>query len=139
MGAILLFTGRVQAETVFPSLKWHNRVLVLSVGDNISDVEEQISLFRPLLAEIEDRELLILRLNAQVLEKVPDLSPFPFQTRILDDAKDRRYLEGIFKSDINGLKVSLIGLDGGLKQSWDGVVSPDVVFEVIDAMPLRQE
>lgn len=126
------------AQAIFKSLKWHNRVLVLSVGDDVNEAEEQIFLFQPFADEIEERELIVLRLNTQVLEKVPDLSPFPFQTKILDSRQDRRYFEGLFKSDINELKVSLIGLDGEVKQIWDGVVEPQKVFDAIDAMPMRQ-
>lgn len=139
-GAILLFGAQASnADVIFKSIKWHNRVLVLSVGEDVGEVEEQISLLESFAADIETRELIVLRLNTKVLERVPELSPFPFQTQILESRQERRYYDDLFKSDINELRVSLVGLDGEMKQQWDGVVAPQDVFDMIDETPVDEK
>jgi hypothetical protein len=37
-----------------------------------------------------------------------------------------------------GFQMILIGLDGEVKQRWDGPVSEEMVFAAIDAMPMRR-
>ena len=139
MGAILLFTVGVQAQTVFNSLKWYNRVIVLHAPqDEELAFEAQVALFQDVVPALEERDLLVLHLRSQVLEKVPDLSPFPFDTKILENRQERRYLEGLFVSEVDEMKLTLIGLDGEVKESWEGVTEPAVIFEAIDAMPMRQ-
>lgn len=138
-GAILLFSSQVFAQ-VFPSLQWNNRVLVLhAVSEYQSLGGEQVAMLSSYAAEMEERELIVLNLTSRVLEKVPNLSPFPFETRILDDREERRYLLSQFGGDdlLAGLRVSLVGLDGEIKQRWDGVVEPSEIFDAIDAMPMR--
>jgi hypothetical protein len=139
MGAILLFADGVQAQTIFNSLKWYNRVLVMHAPEEaLLDLQTQVALFQGVVPELEERDLLVLNLRSQVLEKVPDLSPFPFDAKILENRQERRYLEGLFVSDIDALKITLIGLDGEIKESWSGVIEPAVIFEAIDTMPMRQ-
>ena len=138
LGAILVSTSGIYAQTIFQSLKWNNRVLVLSAGERAGDMQEQVLLFEPLFDDLEERDLIVLQLRSQVLEKVPDLSPFPFETKILENRQERRYLEDLFQSDIDVLKVSLIGLDGEIKSSWEGVTDPQEIFDAIDAMPMRK-
>lgn len=41
--------------------------------------------------------------------------------------------------DSKGFKIILIGLDGGEKFSSDTFVKPDVIVELIDTMPMRQQ
>ena len=125
----------------YDALKWENRVLVLSADENSPQAREQVLLLSDYLDEMEERELIVLRLNNSVLRKVDELSPFPFETRILEDDGERRYLQSLFASEgfLDGaLRVTLVGFDGGLKEFWDGVVEPSEIFEAIDAMPMRQ-
>ncbi|NCT40458.1 MAG: DUF4174 domain-containing protein [Alphaproteobacteria bacterium] len=140
LGAILVLGTPVSAQS-FDALKWQNRVLVLSADENSPQVLEQIALLRDYVPEMEERELIVLQLTSQVLRKVDDLSPFPYQTRILENGQERRYLETLFSRDVvieGELSVTLVGLDGEIKEFWSGVVEPSEIFDVIDAMPMRQ-
>ena len=137
MGAILLLPCHVLAQVPFQALQWNNRVLVLNAPEDAPSIDEQIALLGQSLAEIEERELIILRLRTQVLEPVPDLSPFPFEAKILDDREERRYLQSLFVGD-EDMRLTLIGLDGEIKERWDGVTDPLLIFDAIDAMPMRQ-
>jgi len=136
----MLCGGAATAQS-FDSLKWENRVLVLSADDNSPQAREQILLLSDFYQDMEDRELIVLRLTSQVLRKVDELSPFPFQTQILENSQHRRYLQSLFSSEgflDGGLRVTLVGIDGELKEMWDGVIEPAEIFEAIDAMPMRQ-
>jgi len=140
MGAILVLNHGAVAQT-FDALKWDHRVLVLSADEDSSQAQEQIILLSEFMSELEERELIVLRLNNSVLRKIDELSPFPFQTQILDNREERRYLESIFPRDDIGegnMGVTLVGFDGEIKERWEGVVEPSDVFDVIDAMPMRQ-
>lgn len=140
-GAIFFSALPANAQTVFQSLKWNNRILVLHAPEGSSFMAEQLALFDGFLEDIEDRELVVLRLRLDIIEAVPNLSPFPFEARVLDNRQQRRYMESLFASDgLSGeeLRVTLVGLDGDIKQSWDGVIEPSVIFNEIDAMPMRQ-
>ena len=140
VGAILFFPLYANAQN-FDALKWENRVLVLSADEHAAIVEEQIALLSDFYDEMEVRELLTLRLTSQVLRKVEPLSPFPFQTKILENRQERRYLEALFARDDlgeGGLSVTLVGLDGEVKERWEGVVDPQEIMDAIDVMPMRQ-
>ena len=36
-----------------------------------------------------------------------------------------------------GIEAALVGKDGGVKEQWAGVVEPYVIFDLVDAMPMR--
>ena len=135
---LLFLTLPVQAQAVFSELKWNNRVLVLSAGDDQGALEEQIFMLRDVIDGLEERELIVLELRSRVLEQVDGLSPFPFEARILDSRQERRYLQSLFQSDFDQFKLTLIGLDGEVKEVWEEVTVPEDIFAVIDAMPMRQ-
>ena len=140
IGAVFVCASPVAAQQ-FDLLQWDYRVLVLSADEDSSDAEEQVLLLGGHLEAIEEREIMVLRLTSQVLRKVDGVSPFPFQTQILESRQERRYLEGVFPRDVFGdgaLSVTLVGFDGGVKRVWDGVVEPKEIFEAIDSMPMRQ-
>ena len=137
---LTLFLSFASAQT-FDALKWDNRVLVLSADAASSQAQEQIAILEEHFGAMEERELIVLRLNNRVLEKVEGLSPFPFQTKILENREERRYLESLFPRDDIGegnVSVTLVGFDGEIKERWEGVVEPIQIFETIDAMPMRQ-
>ena len=137
MGAILFSPYVVFAQVPFQFLQWNNRVLVLNAPEDAPSMDEQIALLGQSLAEIEERELIVLRLRTQVLEPVSYLSPFPFEAKILDDREERRYLQSLFVGG-EDIRLTLIGLDGEIKGRWDGVTDPFLVFDAIDSMPMRQ-
>jgi len=140
VGAFLI-SGQVVMAQTFDALKWDYRVLVLSADDGSPQAQEQVVLLSDYFDAMEERELIVLRLTSRVFRKIDALSPFPFETKILENREERRYLESVFPRDVLGegnLSVTLVGFDGGVKERWDGVVDPQVVFDAIDAMPMRQ-
>ena len=42
-----------------------------------------------------------------------------------------------YASKSSTVSIFLIGLDGGIKQQWNQLILPNVVFQKIDAMPMR--
>ncbi|MHC4895235.1 MAG: CIA30 family protein [Planctomycetota bacterium] len=49
-----------------------------------------------------------------------------------------RALRETWELDSGRLTTALIGLDGGVKRTWDGVATPTETFALIDAMPMRR-
>lgn len=103
---------------------WKNRILLLcEKGEKLSRSQEQIALFAPLRKEMEERQLLILIFDGEVLRDT--------NLKVLS----RRGSRGV-KKDFKG--VLLIGKDGGVKSKSDFFVEPKNIFEIIDSMPMRR-
>ena len=96
---------------------WKNRVgVIFKTVDNNPEVKEQLEAFKPFSGEILDREMVIL---------VPGKAESPKLLKRL--ALDNEY---------SGLV--LLGKDGGIKLKQKLVVKPHILFDLVDAMPMRR-
>ncbi len=111
-------------RTWFEEHRWSHRILVLT-GDT-QTISKQISEFNGLDNELQDRNLIIFDAsqnhiafgNAQSLPK-------------------RVGTQKRFGLPENGYQMALVGKDGGVKRRYREVVNPQVIFDCIDAMPMR--
>ncbi len=96
---------------------WKNRVVIIfKTDDNTSKVKEQLKVLKPFSSEIENREMIIL---------VPKKAERP------------KLLER-FRLNIDYAGLILVGKDGGVKLNQKLIVTPQTLFDLIDAMPMRR-
>lgn len=110
------------ASTIKAS-KWQHRVLLVCAP---TPEHPELSRQRELLAGVQpalrERDLL-------VREVVPAQLPAP----------DQRYLRQQLGVADAGFTVLLLGKDGGVKQRATRPLTPEQLFSVIDAMPMRRQ
>ncbi|KPM48421.1 DUF4174 domain-containing protein [Jiulongibacter sediminis] len=100
--------------------EWKNR-LVLIGGENLDMVENQALEFLKMSSKNNDRKLLIFQWNAQ------------YQA-FYEREKDYILKESNYKNDF---EIRLYGLDGGVKDQREEMVSPQRIYDQIDSMPMR--
>ena len=98
------------------SYRWKNRLLLVysRTDEHKKSKEEQIALFDQNLNENDIRKLLLIpfkKTNAAFLNKFLKMKPF---------------------------KVLLIGLDGSVKKSFNEPIKMNLVYDLIDSMPMRK-
>ncbi|MEO0570458.1 MAG: DUF4174 domain-containing protein [Bacteroidota bacterium] len=96
---------------------WKNRVVVIfKTVHNDLKVKEQLEAFKEFPREIEDRQIIILA--PKKVEKSKFLERFGLD------------------NDYSGL--ILLGKDGGIKLKETLITKPQLLFDLIDAMPMRR-
>ena len=107
--------------------QWQNRLLlVFAPSPENGAYEEQRRLLENEDAALKDRDLLVFHLFG-------DAGGLEHPSSIAATLRERyAVLEGAFE-------VVLIGKDGGEKERYSGPVEPDVLYKVIDAMPMRRQ
>ncbi len=120
----------LQQSNPLNEYQWQNR-LILVFNDLDSEVQAQMQLdkFSGQTPELQDRDLLIFRIDdSQVSDgldsKVTDI--------------EAASLRKSFDIDIEEFVVLLIGKDGGVKLRSEEVVSSQELFALIDGMPMRR-
>ncbi|UII76673.1 DUF4174 domain-containing protein [Flagellimonas sp. HMM57] len=112
---LLFLTFQSVSSQELAQYKWQNRLVILvSLDLESASVEKQASLFHDTKKAMTEREMLLLR-----------LSP------------DSKELEA-YNISWNYEGVLLIGKDGGLKAKYDFMVTPSILFELVDSMPMRR-
>ncbi|WP_102222722.1 DUF4174 domain-containing protein [Acidimangrovimonas sediminis] len=120
-------TGAAAAAEVFRPLppdsgnldqyRWNKRVVMIFAPSpqdpKYRDVTEAL---RARAAGLENRDLVVLT----------DTDP-----------KAQGRLRAAF--DVRGFRMLLVGKDGGVKLDEGAVISPDMLFQTIDAMPMRRD
>ena len=126
MSLMMLFTVTVDGQTLddLSSLRWKNRVVILN---EIADHDQFLQVLETQQKEIKERDILWF-----VLFGSDALSNYSGSLST-DFSNDIRQ-----KYQLKKRQVVLIGKDGGLKSSFDGV-NLNAIFSDIDAMPMRQQ
>lgn len=129
---LIIMLGCVNQTVAAQGLKyfqWENRLLVVNaeadtdekynriLEDYLFDVEA-LKERKLLLIRVRDKEIVIINSHTGSAYKLVDKV---WQERI---SKDKR-------------QIWLVGLDGGIKKTWNILPSPSEVFDIIDAMPIR--
>ncbi len=121
---ILLINLQKQKALDIKDYEWSNRLICIEALDKIEAVK-QVASFKQSIEENEDRKLLfyvkIANTYFEGLEftKVGHIKNFPSKL------KGHEYT------------ISLIGLDGGVKNQWEERVEASEVYARIDGMPMR--
>ena len=138
-GAVLFFSLNAFAiDPVFDTLQWKNRVLVITGPDITEQYVEQVDLLANVRDGLDERAVIVLRYEDRALDKIEGLSSFPFDNRVIEGHDRQKYLQSRLRTDDDVFSVVLVGLDGETKQVWNTVVDPQEIFDVIDAMPMRE-
>lgn len=108
---------------------WSNRLLLL-YSDNEQDsvLNQQMLLLRNCKEGLKDRKIMVYRFHRDYYMKgLLSKSKYDYSTEA-----DRQLFDGDY------FQTKLIGLDGTVKQTSLEILMPQDIFEIIDAMPLRQ-
>lgn len=111
--------------------KWSERVVVIYTDntDNTMLGDQRKKLLKDRVA-LADRDMVVFAVFANgAVESIFGTAPTPAQAKRLPG---RPGDNGVFS-------VALIGKDGGLKHSWSSPIEADVVFGMVDAMPMRRQ
>ena len=120
---ILFHAGTAKAEvSAISELKWQSRV-VIYVADENDHVEALLSSAEKHRGNLLERKLTLLILKESTLFTFPDL-------------KTNQALVSSIQRSKTSEKTVLIGLDGGIKHSYNEINWP-LIFSHIDAMPMR--
>ena len=102
---------------------WKNRILLIFSYD-AEFAEEQKKLLTQDRSGLVDRDMILFGFNE-------DTPPFSLDPSIELD-KLRKSLS------IENNTIVLFGKDGGIKAKWETLVGAQTIFDIIDAMPMRQ-
>lgn len=112
--AILVFAGEALSEPL-KQYQWKSRILLLNVS-SMESASEQEKLFRKSNHENKDRDLILLKVD-----------------------KGHKSLWSKYKFQNEVFRLVLIGKDGGVKREYSNVTPMKEIYQVIDAMPMRQQ
>ena len=130
-----------QDGPIFRTLQWQARVIVLTGAEEDPLLGEQIQIFKDNLADMQDRDITVIRFREDNLYPIEELSVSDYRGWYDMDAREQRYMEGRIQADNNAFAVVLIGKDGSFKNVWKDVseaVPVSDIFAIIDAMPMRE-
>ena len=111
--------------------QWKNRlVLVFAPSENNAAYQQQMQLFQGQQASFAERNLLLIELLTDGTSRVGGESV---------DAKEAAQIRERFNVSPEQFSVVLVGKDGTAKRREQSPVSSKVIFETIDAMPMRRQ
>ena len=114
------------------ALRGEKRVLLLfSKSRSLSTLDSLVAELRERRPDLEERDMVVL----VTAGSDPTYSAIGYTSL---PAGANRDLRRRFLPQGSGLTVVLVGKDGTEKARYFGVIDPDVVFEVVDTMPMRQ-
>jgi len=125
----VLFSGQSVDAQVLDQFKWKHRILIIQAHESSVDSLIQIKdSFAQEKEMVKDRRLLLMELVEGQLEimnagHVGLTWSSDYNLQFMNPDKD--------------FQITLIGLDGEIKQIWNRLVSVEEVFQLIDAMPMR--
>lgn len=115
--------------------QWKNRLLlVFAPSENSPAYQRQMQLFQGQQAGFKERDLLLVELLTESTTRA--------YGQTLDDARARsqsvREARSRFHVAPQDFQVILVGKDGTAKRRESNPIQPEVIFNEIDAMPMRQ-
>jgi hypothetical protein len=129
-----LMTSTTLYGQSFDEYRWKNRVLVIEAAAHSSiNLIKQIQELSTSQKELKERKLIIFQKVNGEYKKV-DFGEYDF-TKIPKSPNSEDSQQADFP---NTFKITLIGLDGGIKLEKPQVLKMADLFAVIDAMPMRK-
>jgi hypothetical protein len=112
------------------SYQWKNRLLLVFAPDeNNPAYQKQMQLFQGQQADFSERDLLLVEILTEGTSRATG--------KVIDEA-DVTKVRSRFQSP-QDFRVILVGKDGTQKRSDSKPVEAKVIFNEIDAMPMRQQ
>ena len=112
----------------FQQYRWENRLLlIVDQSDQQAKRQQQLVFLQKEAAGLIDRKLKVFSLSKKGMQEgMQDVSKWKAME-----------IPARFKTQ-QSLKVFLIGLDGGIKATYDAPIMPQSIFDIIDTMPMRR-
>ena len=107
-------------------------ILLFAKSRSFAGLDKQVDLLRSYRPDLEERDIVVLSTVGRQ-ETVAAVGYVPL------NRGTARQLMRRFKPDLKGLTVVLVGKDGTEKGRWNKAVDPQVIFDLIDSMPMRQQ
>ncbi len=107
-------------------------ILLFTKSRSEASLDRQISLFSKQRFDLDDRDTVVLH----TVDGRNTMAVFGY-ARVSDGTG--RQLAQIYEPARNGLTIVLIGKDGTEKGRWQGVTDPQIIFDLIDTMPMRKQ
>jgi len=129
LGIAIAMSSSMSSQSL-DDLKWKNRILIISAPytpDSLAS--KQVKLLNGDLNGLADRKLVVLMVDLDTIT-LP-IKSISHDTRV--DSIPEKYVNH------NDFQIILIGLDGTMKETYKRPVTTKVLFEKIDAMPMRKD
>lgn len=124
-------TAQTEVDDVMGALAWHHRVLLLfAPSREQANYLEQLEILGSDTEGLRERNIVVWLI---VADQSPSLNG-TIQSDLSSNAFRSRY-----RVPASDYAVVLVGKDGGVKLRQNAPVSLNELFELIDAMPMRQE
>ena len=115
------------------ALQWEKRPLLLfAKSRSFAPLDQQVDQLRSYRPDLEERDMVVLSTTGR-----QETSAAIGYVSI--NRGTARQLKRRFEPANKGLTVILVGKDGAEKARWQQVVDPQEIFDIIDAMPMRQD
>ena len=128
--SLTVWTPRETLSMDLTQFQWKNRLLFIFAEDRshplFKDLQNQIAAQKTL---VDDRDLIVFEVPAQ--------DPARMNTIPLD-RKDADSIRNHFTISSDTFSLILVGKDGGIKLKRSDRTDLTEIFELIDAMPMRQ-
>jgi hypothetical protein len=125
--SILLPDGQAQSLDEY---RWKNRLVLLFAPESSSDLlQQQVELLTADSEKVTDRGLLLFSIT-------PNGGTSPGGTRLSQKYCRQLYADWAVLS--SSFTIILVGKDGGEKLRKQKVTAPQVLFDLIDSMPMRR-
>jgi Domain of unknown function (DUF4174) len=121
---IILTNLQKQKTLDINDYEWSNRLICIEAEDKIEAVK-QLASFKKSIEENEDRKLLFFVKIANTYFEGMEFTQVAYIKNFPSKLKGHEYT------------ISLIGLDGGVKNQWEERVEASEVYARIDGMPMR--
>lgn len=118
------------AMTSLDDYKWKKRLLLVFAPKEDAVYQKQMQLFNEQQVGLNERDLLIVQL---LTEGTSRMDSQPINPVLAAQIRER------FKVEQQDFQVILVGKDGTTKRREHSLVPPEVIFDEIDAMPMRQQ
>jgi len=129
----LLFMTQAYGQNI-KAYQWQNRILIIEASDLTNPMYmAQLNQFKNAEKELAERKILIYEIVDGRYKRTDylGLNSDDKWNEITDTRKTVSSIPG-------GFRVSLVGLDGGVKRKERLLIKKETLFQLIDSMPMRR-
>ncbi|PQJ23531.1 hypothetical protein BSU00_01370 [Tenacibaculum sp. SG-28] len=128
----LLISGNSLAQNI-SAKKWKNRILIVETSSLQNDKYiAQLEEFNGLANAFQERKLILYLMHDNTY------TLFTFNEDVNSEQwREITNTKGFIVSPETSFKISLIGLDGGIKRTQNKILTKEELFLEIDSMPMR--
>jgi len=125
-------TPAMAADSITALIGKKRPILLFAKSRSFAGLDKQVDLLRDYRPDLQERDIIVLTtISNQETSAAVGYLPISRGTA--------RQLKRRFEPDLKGLTVILVGKDGTEKARWNHAVEPQIIFDLIDSMPMRQD